>query len=113
MTPKKLTPNLDLLTQEYVLIQAWKKTATYIRRHNWYSDTLELDHAAVNLPQFLSELAEQLKSPEHWRNDPLRIIPAPKTQRWRVTKEKQWEPVDAAKTGSKLRPLAHVTLKDQ
>jgi len=113
MTAEKLFPNLDLLTQDYVLVQAWKKTATHIRQHNWYSDTLELDRAAVNLPQFLSELAEQLKSPEEWRNDPLRIVPAPKTQRWRVTKEKHWEPVDVGKTASKLRPLAHVTLKDQ
>ena len=113
MTAEKLFPNLDLLTQDYVLVQAWKKTATHIRQHNWYSDTLELDRAAVNLPQFLGELAEQLKSPEQWRNEPLRIVPAPKTQRWRVTKGKRWEPMDIGKTASKLRPLAHVTLKDQ
>ena len=46
MTAEKLFPNLDLLTQDYVLVQAWKKTSTHIRQHNWYSDTLEFDRAA-------------------------------------------------------------------
>jgi hypothetical protein len=113
MIAEKLSPSLELLTRDYVLVQAWKKTAAHIRQHNWYSDTLELDRAAVNLPQFLGELAEQLQSPEQWQNDSLRIVPAPKNQRWRVTKEKQWEPVEFGKIASKLRPLAHVTLKDQ
>jgi hypothetical protein len=81
MAAEKLFPDLHLLTQDYVLVQAWKKTSTHIRQHNWYSDTLELDRAAVNLPQFLGDLAERLKNPEQWRNDPLRIVPAPKTQR--------------------------------
>lgn len=58
MTEEILEPRVDLLRQEYVLVQAWKKTASYIRHHNWFSDTIELDRAAVNLPRFLAEIAE-------------------------------------------------------
>ena len=114
MTAMNLKPSLELLSQEYVLVQAWKKTANYIRYHNWYSDTLELDRTAVNLPRFLSELRDLMKSPEQWRNDPLRIVPAPKSQQWQVTAEGNvWKPVATGKTAGKLRPLAHVSLKDQ
>lgn len=114
MTTMSLTPSLDLLSQEYVLVQAWKKTANYIRYHNWYSDTLELDRTAVNLPRFLSELADLMKAPEQWVNDPLRIVPAPKSQQWQVIADGNiWKPVETGKTAGKLRPLAHVSLKDQ
>ena len=58
-----LEPSIELLCQKYVLVQAWKKTASHIRNHNWYSDKLELDRAAVNLPYFLAQLAEYLKTP--------------------------------------------------
>ena len=114
MTADTLEPRMELLSEEYVVVQAWKKTSSYIRYHNWYSDTLELDRAAVNVPQFLTELAEQMKAPDGWNNDPLRIVPAPKSQKWRVTPvTKLWEPVERGKTAGKFRPLAHVSLKDQ
>ena len=87
MVPEQLEPHLDLLREEYVLVQAWKKTASWIRNHNWFSDTLALDRAAVNLPAFIGELRERLQSSESWQNDPLRIVPAPKSQRWRVRKK--------------------------
>ncbi len=113
MTATLLEPRVELLSEEYVLAQAWKKTASHIRYHNWYSDILELDRAAVDLPRFLTNLAAHLKAPDSWRNDPLRIVPAPKSQRWRVRKATGWEPIDRAETAVKLRPLAHVSLKDQ
>ena len=112
MVPEQLEPRLELLREEYVLVQAWKKTASHIRYHNWFSDTLALDRVAVNLPAFLSELRKRLQSPESWRNDPLRIVPAPKSQRWRV-REGVWEPVEKGATSARLRPLAHVSLADQ
>ena len=113
MTVEVLQPQMELLGQEYVLVQAWKKTTAYIRYHNWYADTLELDLAAVSLPDFLGDLAERLRSPDTWSNDPLRIVPAPKSQPWKVSGGK-WEPVNGTKaTAKKLRPLAHVSLKDQ
>ena len=112
MVPEQLEPHLDLLREEYVLVQAWKKTASWIRNHNWFSDTLALDRAAVNLPTFIGELRERLQSSESWQNDPLRIVPAPKSQRWRVRKNK-WEPIKKGATSAELRPLAHVSLADQ
>ncbi len=39
MFVEQLEPRLDLLREEYVLVQAFKKTASYIRYHRWYSDT--------------------------------------------------------------------------
>ena len=111
MVPEQLEPRLELLREEYVLVQAWKKTASYIRYHNWFSDTLALDRTAVNLPAFIGEIRERLQSSGSWQNDPLRIVPAPKSQRWRV-REGGWEPVERA-TWDRIRPLAHVSLSDQ
>jgi len=112
MIAEQLEPSLELLREEYVLAQAWKKTASYIRYHNWFSDTLALDRAAVNLPAFLGELRERLQSPESWQNEPLRIVPAPKSQRWGVRKG-TWKPIEKGATAAHLRPLAHVGLADQ
>lgn len=110
MFAEQLEPRLELLREEYVLVQAWKKTASYIRYHNWFSDTLALDRAAVNLPAFLGELRERLQSSESWQGDPLRIVPAPKSQRWGV-KGGVWAPEKGE--SARLRPLAHVSLADQ
>lgn len=109
MAVKILAPNLELLSNEYVLIQAWKKTASYIRRYNWFSDTLDLDRVAVNLPIFIDQLRERLQSWEDWEPHPLRFIPAPKSQTWKIDDDK-WVPDDSE---IKLRPLAHVSLADQ
>ncbi len=146
---------MKLLRQEYVLVQAWKKTAAYIRRHNWFGDTLELDLTAVDLEDFLSDLASAIKDPGTWQSKPLRLILAPKNQDWWVrakckaaVKEEaapQWRPRPEAPcsrghrggeapacccpgckscqeedpcsepkdVSDKLRPLAHVALRDQ
>jgi hypothetical protein len=112
--PRFLSPNLELLRQEFVLVQAWKKTSAHIRSHNWYADTLELDLASVNLPAFLAGLQKQLENPSQWTNSALRIVPAPKSQEWHIAPEtKRWEPVDPRKAATKLRPLAHASLTDQ
>ena len=114
MTTDVLEPSMDLLQQEYVLVQAWKKAASYIRYHNWFSDTLELDRAAVNLPTFIAEIAERLQSPDQWEPDALRIVLAPKSQRWRVSPESgAWGPKEKGAKAARLRPLAHVSLRDQ
>lgn len=111
MTDSELKPSLDLLREEYVLIQAWKKTSAYIRYHNWYADTLSLDWNTVNLRAFIAETADRLANPEQWKNRPLRIIPAPKSQRWTISKS-GWGPPKSI-TAARLRPLAHVSLQDQ
>ena len=121
MTTDVLEPRLELLREEYVLVQAWKKTASYIRYHNWFSDTLELDRTAINLPRFLGDLADHLAAPGEWQSDPLRVVPAPKSQQWQVnSSSKLWEPVpvrrkpqETRQPGTTLRPLAHASLKDQ
>ena len=114
MTTNALKPQIDLLRQEYVLVQAWKKTASYIRYHNWFSDTLELDRTAVSLPTFITDIAECLQSLDQWENDALRIVPAPKSQRWRISPTSgAWEPREKGATAARLRPLAYVSLRDQ
>lgn len=114
MIAARLHPELALISEEYVLVQAWKKTAAYARYHNWFSDTLALDRAAVDLPRFLGEIRERLDSPDSWANDPLRIVPAPKSQRWRVDNQTgAWGPVEKGTMAARLRPLAHVSLADQ
>ncbi|MDE0312344.1 MAG: RNA-directed DNA polymerase [Caldilineaceae bacterium] len=113
MTYEVLKPSLDCLRQEYVLVQAWKKASNYIRYHNWYSDTLALDRATANLPEFIADTIEFLEDPKEWVSDPLRLVLAPKSQKWRVTKEQKWEPVESGDDKLRMRPLAHVSLRDQ
>ena len=112
MVFEQLEPRIELLQEEYVLVQAWKKTASFIRYHNWFSDTLALDRATVNLPSFIGEVRDRLQSFKSWQNDPLRIVPAPKSQPWGM-REGVWEPVSTGATAARLRPLAHVSLVDQ
>jgi len=109
----KLRATLEDLSREYVLVQAWKKASNYIRYHNWFSDTLELDRVAINLPEFISELSQKILSKADSVNSPLRIVPAPKSQTWHVDKNDQWKPIQVSKIESKIRPLAHVLIQDQ
>ena len=117
MTLDILKPSLEIMRQKYVLIQAWKKTTNYIRYHNWYADTLGLDIRTINLPEFIAEIEETLQHPEDWESNPVRIVPAPKGQRWWVSPDSgAWEPVKEARRKmdrSILRPLAHLSLRDQ
>ncbi len=113
MVQEELQPYLDVLREEHVLIQAWKKTASYIRYHNWYSDTLGLDQATADLPTFIGRIRARLQSSDPWQTEPLRIVLAPKSQSWRVHND-DWKPVN--RQGSvpvPLRPLAYVGLADQ
>ena len=109
--PEVLHPDLLLLRQEYVLVQAWKKTASYIRRHNWYSDPLELDWITIHLREFLGDLSSTLKDPRTWKSEPLRLVPAPKSQTWSAAGE-SWQPVSPRGLQG-IRPLAHATVRDQ
>ena len=58
---ESLQPRIGQVSEEFVLVQAWRKTAAYIRYHNWYSDILELDRVATNLPHFLAAVAKDLE----------------------------------------------------
>jgi len=105
-------PTIECLADETVLIQAWKKTTNYIRYHNWFSDTLELDRTAINLREFISGISSQIKSERPLLSEPIRMVPAPKSQQWRVGSDGQWKP-DGKGNTAKIRPLAHVSLRDQ
>ena len=111
-------PSLDILQEEYFLVEAWKKTVAFIRAHNWLADTLEIDRASVELPRFLETLARRLSDPDGFETRPLRLVPAPKSHPWTYTddgKGGRWKPErnDSLGTGPRLRPLAHVDLGDQ
>lgn len=51
-----LAPKLQYLKDEVILSQAWKKSNSYIRRHNWYADILELDCTVVDLEKNSSNM---------------------------------------------------------
>ena len=125
---KKLKPELEYLSDEVVLAQAWKKSHAYIRSHNWYADTLELDCSAINLEQRIKDWAKQLRDGEYSPFE-MRLIPAPKPDCWTFFKEKSdsdkwmWGPKpklddDSAhpqlvSKSKELRPLAHLDIQDQ
>jgi hypothetical protein len=46
---QKLRPEIEYLSDEVIIAQAWKKTHKYMRTHNWYADTLALDISALGL----------------------------------------------------------------
>ena len=112
--PAHLEPSFDLLQEEYLLIQAWKKTVSYIRHHNWYVDTLQLDRTAINLRSFIAELQQRMQAPK-WENRALRIVLAPKSQRWRKSAKGEWIPDKKKrnKPAIPLRPLADVDIGEQ
>jgi len=103
----RLSPDIKWLKKDYVLIQAWKKAQQYIRNHNWYADTLELDISTIRLPFLMKEWA----SIDHKNFHPseIRIVPAPKANILKYIPEEGWKD----KTNARLRPLAHVSIKEQ
>ena len=136
LAPKyqKLLPTKDYLTDKVVLAQAWKKAHQYIRSTNWYADTFELDRSAIDLDAQLDKWIKELED-EKFTFDSLCIVPAPKTERWHFEKiippvsfsldslleangdqdySHAWRPdIDKQEESKSLRPLAHVTIRDQ
>lgn len=106
-----LYPSIDDLQLECVLMQAWKKTSNYLRYHNWYADTLMIDYQSLRIKDFIKEIQRDLKNFEMWEPKQLKLIPAPKNQKWEI-KERKWIPSNVP-SEVKLRPLAHLDLKDQ
>lgn len=108
-----LNPSLDDLRLECVLMQAWKKTSSYLRTHSWYADTLGIDYQSLRIPAFLAEIQEAVDSYADWTPAPLELVPAPKTQRWCFDDGGNWIPRANQDYQKRLRPLAHVALRDQ
>ena len=72
---ERLSPSLHLLSREFVLVQAWKKTAAHLRYHNWFADTLDIDLTTADLPGFIADLSAQIERGS-WRPQPLRLTAA-------------------------------------
>lgn len=116
MPPDRLTPKFELLSQEFVLVPAWKKAHDYIRRHNWYSDVIELDYTNADLAETIRRISDDLRSGKPLLPEPLRLVLAPKSQAWQIDSKDRWRPkqlTGAKSPSSKLRPLAHVSVRDQ
>ncbi|WP_445990183.1 RNA-directed DNA polymerase [Chromobacterium haemolyticum] len=122
---KQLKPTLDYLSDPVVLAQAWKKSHSYIRSHNWYADMLELDASAINLEANLIAWGKELAA-QCYQAKPMRLVPAPKTDVWTFESRNshwEWRPAKTqtklsakrrrAQLSEPLRPLAHLTIKDQ
>lgn len=118
----RLSPDLALLTDEAVLAQAWKKTDTDVRRHNWYADILELEQTTLLLPQRLREWSKELHlCAEMPETTPARVVQAPKNAKWYFPEKQSggwhFKPVSDADGNEvkqpDLRPLAHLTIRDQ
>ena len=119
-----LEPTKEYLGCKVVLAQAWKKAHQYIRSTNWYADTFELDRSAIDLDSKLDSWLADLHGDE-FKFEALRIVPAPKSQRWyfkkRDTQEMwgksshKWCPMPSKENekDQPLRPLAHVSIRDQ
>lgn len=132
----------ESLSDVVVLAQAWKKSHTFIRRHNWYADVLELDSSTVDLEQRLSQWKVDIQNPS-FSPDALSLVPAPKNGKWHFKQAPElssealldvsldepgfepsfddWRPIpakseladDISAAEQKLRPLAHVSIRDQ
>lgn len=74
----KLLPTESFLTDEVILLNAWKKSHQHIRGINWYVDCLDLDKSVLELDYRVSELSSSLKSKD-LSLTPLKLIPAPKS----------------------------------
>lgn len=122
---ERLMPSLELLGDEAVLAQAWKKSDAYIRRHNWYADILELEQVSLLLPQTLKKWQLEISSGDHSAASPLRLVPAPKNGKWYFPSKAEAEGGDwkfkaihnkaseVKQTEPDLRPLAHVSIREQ
>ncbi|WP_208328095.1 hypothetical protein, partial [Burkholderia sp. B10] len=78
---ERLAPRMEYLCDEVVLALAWKKASAYVRRHNWYADTLELDASGLNLEGLTQAWSFEVAN-KHYEPNPARLVPAPKNGRW-------------------------------
>ena len=106
----RLKPCLEDLRQEYVLVQAWKKTHDYVRAHNWYTDVLDLDLSNVRLRATIQNIQKELQTPQTIYPHDARLVLAPKSTAWEVGAN-GWRPKKGERQS--LRPLAHVSIHDQ
>jgi len=105
-----IEPTMKTITDPIVIAQAWKKASRYIRYSNWYSDTIELDLSTIKLNNLISKWQKEIKN-DDTVNENARVVWAPKNQDWAYT-DSYWGPKKNEEK-QKLRPLAHVSIKEQ
>lgn len=106
-----LKPRYRFLSDKAVIVQAWKKAHEYVRRHNWYSDNLDLDLSCINLEDLYLEIQKDFTQEKYstYKPSPMRLVLAPKAcSGWKLD-EGDYKPPE----GFALRPLAHLNVKDQ
>lgn len=116
-----LAPKVEFLSDPVVLAQAWKKSHTYICRHNWYADTLELDCSAIDLERHLDDWQAALVEGTY-KPAPCWLVPAPKSSPWIFDGAilGGWGPKPFPQSEDKtnksarvLRPIAHLGIREQ
>lgn len=111
----KLSPQAKVLQDKVILAQAWKKTHTFIRRHNWYADVLELDASGVCLSENLTAWSSDIVL-GNYKTSAAWLVPAPKNGLWCFRSESKggWQPRLAEQEPTPaLRPLAHIGVREQ
>lgn len=131
----KLALKDEYLTDPLLLALAWKKAHEFIRTTSWYADNFELDVSSIDLPNRCDDWARDIQGELEFT--PLELVPAPKSYPWtfvrlddplRAAKYRvTWQPENVVlKTGDpyeqqmdenqgplKLRPLAHIGIREQ
>ncbi|TWT64383.1 reverse transcriptase domain-containing protein [Rubinisphaera italica] len=107
----EVRPHPKFLHDQAVLVQAWKKSHAYIRSHNWYADSLELDVSAIRLRSLIDTWSDSLSISEisNYEPDSMRLVAAPKSSEWETSDG--WKPKEKDKL--RLRPLAHLSIREQ
>ncbi|GGX69041.1 RNA-directed DNA polymerase [Saccharospirillum salsuginis] len=127
---EQLALNDTYLKDPLLMALAWKKAHEYIRTTNWYADNFELDVSSIDLPNRCTEWVGDIQTKLEFR--PLELVPAPKTYQWEFSEPNDpmspseykvvWQPVKKCKDEKsnkseasllKLRPLAHVGIREQ
>jgi len=123
---KTLSPNVDFLCDEAVMIQAWKKCDSFIRHRNWYADILELEKTSLMLPKLIPAWCKKVADRDVKPKKKMRLVQAPKNGLWEFPKDvkkkaaawryaSQADSVDepGSDGGPGLRPLAHLGIREQ
>jgi len=103
-----LKPNFSLVSDENILLLAWKKTQQYVRTKNSYVDLLSLDYTCANIKELISTWSSELKNHSH-SNKSLSIIPIPKPN----SNPKSWGGDLKPTTSIDIRGLADISIKEQ
>ncbi len=112
MTFTTIEPEFRHLSEEYLLVAAWKKAENYIRMHNWYCDVLDLDLTNASLDSVIQGLGDEVRAGEPLLSDPSRLVLAPKSYPWNLN-DGRWQPNGSNDAQLRLRPLAHLSVRDQ